>query len=74
MSAVRSTKIAAALKMVQAIAEAIRELREVPAGHLYAQVLGAMGQDEFDWIVGRLIGAGLVERTPSHLLRWKGGA
>lgn len=72
MSTVRSAKIAAALNMVQGIADAIQELGQVPSGTLYANVLSTMTLEEYDWIIGKLIGAGLVHRDNSHLLTWIG--
>lgn len=64
--------MAAALHVARAIADAIRELGEVPAGHLYAQVMAQMSLGTFEQIVGLLVDAGLVRRAPSHLLVWVG--
>jgi hypothetical protein len=54
-----------------AIAEAIRELKEVPSGHLYARVMSRMSLQTYDLIIDRLIGAKLVSRQ-NHLLKWIG--
>lgn len=54
-----------------AIAEAIRELGEIPSGHLYAQVMSRMTLPTYEAIIDRLIGAELVSRQ-NHLLKWIG--
>ena len=59
----------AGLKAAQAIAEAIRELGRVPAGHLYATVMGTLTLEQFEQITGILKGAGLVEEK-NHELIW----
>jgi len=66
------TKVEAALGMVQAMADAIKELGSVPSGHLYARVMGHMSLENYTAIIGVLIKAGLVEMDSSHLLRWVG--
>ena len=54
------------------VADAIQELGSVPAGHLYAAVMGHMSLETFEGIVGVLVGAKLVRRDASHLLTWIG--
>lgn len=54
-----------------AIAEAIQALGEVPAGHLYAHVMGHMSYEAFERILGALVSAGVVSRK-NHLLTWTG--
>ena len=66
----RTDKVKAALMMVKAVADAIRDLGSVPSGHLYANLLGHMGLDEYEWIIGQLVGAGLVRKAPSGMLTW----
>lgn len=73
MTATRE-QVTAYINTVRAVADAIRELKQVPAGHLYAQVMGMMSEDAFERIIGTLTGAGLVARDQSHLLRWVGPA
>lgn len=63
---------AGAVSIILAIAETIRELREVPAGHLYAPLMGRMTHEQFEKVLSILTGAGMIERTPAHLLIWKG--
>lgn len=64
----------AVVRIAQAVAETIRDLREVPSGHLYARLMGVMTLQQYEQVIDLLIDAHLVERTPSHLLRWIGPA
>lgn len=64
-------QLGAAIKMTQAIAEAIRELGEVPSGHLYAIVIGQVTMEQYARIIDVLKGAGLVEEK-NHVLKWAG--
>ncbi len=64
----------AVVRVAQAVAEAIRDLREVPSGHLYARLMGVMTLQQYEQVIDLLVDAHLVERTPSHLLRWIGPA
>ena len=70
----RTSEALAAVRVAHAIAETIRELGEVPSGHLYARVMGVMDLRQYEQVIGLLIDARLVERAPSHLLRWIGPA
>ena len=63
-------QIAAALEVTRAIAETIRELKQVPSGHLYARLMGHMSLSQYEQIITALVNTGLVERTGDHLLRW----
>ena len=68
----RTSEALAAVRVAHAIAETIRELGEVPSGHLYARVMGVMDLRQYEQVISLLIDARLVERAPSHLLRWIG--
>jgi len=63
------TEVQAAIKLVQAVAEAIRELKSVPSGHLYAQLMGYMSLDEYNKIIRILKNAKLVTEE-NYLLTW----
>ena len=63
-----------AAQVAHAIAEVIRELGEIPSGHLYARLMGMMDLSQYEQIIGLLIDARLVERDRFHLLRWIGPA
>jgi hypothetical protein len=66
------SQLVGALEIVKAVAEALRELGEVPAGTLYAALMSKLSHAEFEQIIGIIHGAGLIERDDSHLLRWIG--
>ena len=55
---------------LKAIADAIRELGEVPAGHLYANLQGHLTIGNFEKAIGILKNAGLVRESNAHLLTW----
>ena len=59
----------ATLKVVMAIAEAIRDLGTVPSGHLYARVMGILSLDQYNQIVGILKNQGLVSES-HYELKW----
>ena len=63
-------KLSAALNIVQAIAETIRELSEVPSGELYARLIGKLALSDYEEVIRILKETGLVTETPGHLLRW----
>lgn len=64
----------AAMNAVVALTEAIRQLKQVPSGHLYAQVMGVMSIDQYEALITIILRTGLVERDQSSLLRWVGPA
>lgn len=66
------TDVAKALEISAVVADAIRQLNEVPASHLYARVMAHMDHETFERIIKLLIDCGLVARDPSCLLRWVG--
>jgi hypothetical protein len=74
MPATQAQKTEAQVQLVRAIAEAIRELREVPSGHLYARLCGKISSETYDRVLSTLKGAGLISVSRSHLITWTGGA
>jgi len=64
--------IEAAVNVVLAVADCIRELGAVPSGHLYARLMGHMDIDAYQSVIGTLVRAGFVREHPSHLLEWIG--
>jgi len=63
----------AAVEVVTTLAEAVRDLGEVPSGELYAVAMSAgLSLGQYQSVLGVLKRAGLVEETPAHLLRWVG--
>jgi len=65
-------QLGATIKALQALAEIIRELGEVPSGELFARLMGKMTLETYNRLIGTLKEAGLVTETPGHLLRWVG--
>ena len=57
------------LRIVSAIAEAIRDLGSVPSGHLYARVMGILSLDQYNQVIGILKKQGLVKES-YHELTW----
>jgi hypothetical protein len=72
MENVTKDEVRAALGVLMAVSETIRDLGEVPSGVLYSQLMGAVSLSAYEKIIGTLKGAKLVEETPGHLLRWVG--
>lgn len=68
---VTKEQLKAALVKTQAVAEAIRQLGEVPSGHLYSQIMGAMDLREYESIIALLKRTGLVAES-GNLLTWTG--
>jgi len=66
------SQLTGALTVVMAVAETIRELKEVPSGHLYAALMGKMDLEEYQSILRVIEGAGLIKVERSHLIRWIG--
>jgi len=67
-----ASTLRSAIGVVTAIADAIRDLKEVPSGTLYAAVMSKVSIDEYEKIIGIIEGAGLIKRSGSHLLTWIG--
>lgn len=61
----------AAVEIIMAVAEAIRSLKSVPSGHLYARLMGSLTLDDYQSIIGVLKRTGLVSES-GHLLTWTG--
>ena len=74
MQTVTNTEVKAAFGILQAVAEAIRQLGEVPSGHLYANLMSKLSLAQFEQVLGVLKGAGLVRESNAHLLTWIGPA
>ncbi len=62
--------VLAAIELVSAVADAIRELGTVPSGQLYARLTDVMDIRCFEQVVALLVKAGLIERLPNNILRW----
>lgn len=71
MADVTKDDVKAALGVLLAVSETIREVKEVPRGVLYAQLMGTVSMTAYEKIISTLKGAGLVEES-NHVLRWVG--
>jgi hypothetical protein len=63
----------AGMQILIAVGQAIRELKTVPAGPLYARLMGKMDLEQFDAMIAILVKQGLVERTSDHQIKWIAG-
>jgi hypothetical protein len=70
MQTITKQEMHAGIEVIRAVADSIRELKQVPAGHLYAVLMGSMSLDGFNKIIRILKNAGLVREDESHLLHW----
>ncbi len=67
------TKTNAATQIAVVIGQTIRDLKEIPSGHLYAILMGSLNLDEYQRIISALKKTGLVSES-NHLLTWVGPA
>jgi hypothetical protein len=72
MQTVSKQKVEAALQIVKAIADAIRELKEVPSGHLYANLMGKLTLQQYEEVIQVLVRAKVIT-VKNHLITWIGG-
>ena len=71
MSVITKEQVSAAIRTTQAVAEAIRELKEVPSGQLYARLMSVLSLSQYNQIIDVLKKAGVVSES-NHLLKWIG--
>ena len=65
-------ELKAGTAMIMAVAETVRECREVPSGTIYAGLMGRVSLEGYQKIVGILTNAGLIAVDRSRLVRWTG--
>ena len=56
-------------QIVLAVSDAIKELKGVPSGHLYARLMGFMSLDTYNTIVSVLESAGKI-KVKNHFITW----
>jgi hypothetical protein len=61
------------MRVIMAVAEAIREAGTIPSGTLYAALSGRVGLPGFESIIRTLENGGLVRKSGDQLT-WIGGA
>jgi hypothetical protein len=66
------TAALAALKVLVAVGDAIREAGEISSGSLYAVVMGRLDMHRYETIIATLKNADLINESPAHLLRGSG--
>ena len=71
MESLNTNQVQTHVQALAAIAEAIRELGEVPSGTLYAQVMGQFTLDQFQRLIGVLKRADIITES-GHVLAWVG--
>lgn len=71
MSNASLAEVKAAVQVVVAVGEAIKELKSVPSGHLYARLMGRMSLETYNKIIGVLVKTGAVKEE-NHVLTWVG--
>jgi hypothetical protein len=62
-------QLTAGLNTLRALADTIRELGEVPSGHLYASVMGAIDLQGYQKAIALLVKSGIV-RQCGDVLVW----
>lgn len=65
-------QIDAMKELILAIGQCIRELREVPSGHLYARLMGKINIETYQAIIQILINARVIEVSKGHVIKWTG--
>ena len=60
-----------ALQIVMAVADAIKDLKSVPSGELYARLMAHMSLESYNSVIGVLERTGLIT-VKSHLITWVG--
>lgn len=65
-------KVEAALELVRAVAEMIREVGRIPSGELYALLMGKMTLETYEKMIRMMISENLIRQDRSHMLVWIG--
>lgn len=64
-------QIQAAITAVSEIGRVIREVKRIPSGHLYAQLMGVMSLEKYEMVINLLKKTGLVTEQSNELI-WVG--
>jgi len=62
-------QIKSGLDIIRAVADAIKEAKEIPSGHLYAMMMNHICLAEYEKIIGILKNAGIITEK-MNLLKW----
>jgi len=66
-----TTQVQALIAAIRAVGDTIRDLGEVPSGHLYAMLMGHMSLETYNKLIGALQQSKLV-KVENHLITWIG--
>lgn len=69
MNDITKTHVVSALIGVKAVAEAIKELKSVPSGRLYAEVQGKLSLDQYEKVIAILVRTRIITKK-NNLLIW----
>jgi hypothetical protein len=73
MPEITAKEVMAALQVIKAVADTIKEMGTIPSGHVYAAFMSAgISLEAYESIINRLVQEGFVRRDPHHLLTWVG--
>lgn len=64
------TQAQSAIGIYQAFAEAIRELKSVPSGELYARLMPYMSLESYNKVLEDLKRTGIIKVSGYHLITW----
>jgi ArsR family metal-binding transcriptional regulator len=67
----KNEQIQAAIKAVSEIGKIIREVKRIPNGHLYAQLMGVLSLEKYEMVINLLKKTGLVTEQNNELI-WIG--
>lgn len=63
-----SEQIQSAITAVSEIGKVIREVKRIPSGHLYAQLMGVLSLEKYEMIIGLLKKTGLITEQNNELI------
>jgi hypothetical protein len=67
----RNEQIQSAITAVSEIGKVIREVKRIPSGHLYAQLMGVLSLEKYEMVINLLKKTGLVTEQNNELI-WIG--
>lgn len=61
-------QISAAIEAIAAIGRVIRDVKRIPSGHLYAQLMGVLSLEKYEAAIAILKKGGLVREESNELI------
>ena len=71
MAEITKERLDAALQVFKAVADCIREVKEVPSGELYARLMQFLTFEQYSTIIDQLKKAKVISES-NHVLKWEG--